>query len=147
MIGNRFIVFILTVVLVSGGLLVSCGGDKEEGASLISGVREQAGRKADQAKMQAIRAAATHYTMETGKRPQSLDDLVREGYLDQAATVDHDGKKLSFSPESLQPGAAEPMTTVTKTCGKCGGVVSPDARVGDRCPHCGVVWGAERRTY
>jgi formylglycine-generating enzyme required for sulfatase activity len=33
--------------------------------------------------------------------------------------------------------------TVTKTCGACGLVVSPDARVGMKCPWCGVIWGEE----
>ena len=31
---------------------------------------------------------------------------------------------------------------VIKRCGNCGEIVSKNARVGDRCPHCGVVWGS-----
>lgn len=36
------------------------------------------------------------------------------------------------------------QTTITqKTCGRCGGIVSNSAKVGDKCPHCGVIWGKE----
>lgn len=34
-------------------------------------------------------------------------------------------------------------TTVSKSCGSCGGTVSNNSRVGMRCPHCGVRWGYE----
>ena len=33
--------------------------------------------------------------------------------------------------------------TVTKHCGACGHEVSSDARVGQRCPYCGAIWGHE----
>jgi len=39
--------------------------------------------------------------------------------------------------------------TISKSCGHCGKRVSLLASVGDRCPHCGVIWSAEsahRRT-
>lgn len=38
---------------------------------------------------------------------------------------------------------AQSYTSVSKTCGACGGIVSTNARVGQRCPHCGVIWGRE----
>lgn len=41
---------------------------------------------------------------------------------------------------------SQTMTTVSKNCGKCGGVVSSFAGIGERCPHCGVIWGNERTT-
>lgn len=33
------------------------------------------------------------------------------------------------------------------SCGKCGGAVSIHSSVGDRCPHCGVIWGRENTSY
>ena len=33
------------------------------------------------------------------------------------------------------------------SCGKCGGAVSANSRVGQRCPHCGVIWGRENTSY
>jgi len=36
---------------------------------------------------------------------------------------------------------------VGKECGNCGKSVSLSARVGDRCPHCGAVWGIEQKRY
>lgn len=50
-------------------------------------------------------------------------------------------------------GAAQPClgqyyeTLVGKECGNCGKPVSLSARVGDRCPHCGAVWGVEQKRY
>ena len=35
-------------------------------------------------------------------------------------------------------------TVVTKRCGNCGQPVSETASVGDRCPHCGIIWGREK---
>lgn len=37
-------------------------------------------------------------------------------------------------------------TTVSKSCGSCGGAVSSNSCVGMRCPHCGVRWGYENTT-
>src|SRR4051812_44911743 len=36
------------------------------------------------------------------------------------------------------------MQVVGKACDNCGGDVPLWSRVGQRCPHCGVVWGGER---
>lgn len=41
---------------------------------------------------------------------------------------------------------AQSYTTSTKSCGKCGKQVSNTSKIGDRCPHCGVVWGRENTT-
>jgi predicted RNA-binding Zn-ribbon protein involved in translation (DUF1610 family) len=38
---------------------------------------------------------------------------------------------------------AQTYTTVSKSCGSCGGSVSEYSRTGQRCPHCGVIWGQE----
>jgi uncharacterized protein YgiM (DUF1202 family) len=38
---------------------------------------------------------------------------------------------------------AQTYTTESKNCGKCQKEVSIYSKVGDRCPHCGVVWGKE----
>lgn len=37
-------------------------------------------------------------------------------------------------------------TTVSKSCGSCGGAVSSNSRIGMTCPHCGVRWGYENTT-
>lgn len=39
--------------------------------------------------------------------------------------------------------SGQTFATVSKQCGKCGREVSASAKVGDRCPHCGVRWGRE----
>jgi len=41
---------------------------------------------------------------------------------------------------------SQTVTTVTKYCGKCGKQVSSSAKVGDKCPYCGAVWGSENKT-
>ena len=38
---------------------------------------------------------------------------------------------------------AQAYTTVSKSCGSCDGAVSSSSRIGQRCPHCGVIWGKE----
>lgn len=38
---------------------------------------------------------------------------------------------------------AQSYTTISKSCGSCGGAVSSSSRIGQRCPHCGVIWGRE----
>ncbi len=38
---------------------------------------------------------------------------------------------------------SQSYTTVSKACGSCGGVVSSLSRIGQRCPHCSVIWGRE----
>lgn len=50
---------------------------------------------------------------------------------------------LLFAPLFL---FAQNWVTESKSCGSCGGIVSKTAKVGDRCPHCGVIWGRENTT-
>jgi predicted RNA-binding Zn-ribbon protein involved in translation (DUF1610 family) len=38
---------------------------------------------------------------------------------------------------------AQSYTTTSKSCGKCGKSVSSNSKIGDKCPHCGVIWGRE----
>lgn len=38
---------------------------------------------------------------------------------------------------------SQTYTSITKHCGKCGKEVSSSAKVGDKCPYCGVIWGSE----
>lgn len=38
-------------------------------------------------------------------------------------------------------------STVTKSCGSCGGAVSSSSCVGMTCPHCHVRWGYETTTH
>lgn len=40
-------------------------------------------------------------------------------------------------------GYTQSYTTVTKSCGSCGGAVSSNSCVGMTCPHCHVRWGYE----
>lgn len=47
-------------------------------------------------------------------------------------------------PQTYQGGR---WATVAKACDECGKPVSLGAGVGDRCPHCGVIWSAERYQY
>lgn len=42
-------------------------------------------------------------------------------------------------------GGGTTETTVSKNCEHCGGSVSLTAEVGDKCPHCGVTWGAQHK--
>ena len=49
---------------------------------------------------------------------------------------------ISFNPIYTFSQSYE-TTTITKSCGSCGGAVSRYAKVGDKCPHCGAIWGRE----
>jgi hypothetical protein len=53
---------------------------------------------------------------------------------------------ISLSPPCAAQGSGS-YRTLSKTCGKCGRQVSISAKVGDTCPYCGAVWGAETSTY
>ena len=52
--------------------------------------------------------------------------------------------QTSFSSYSVPQTYS--YTSVSKSCGSCGGAVSSDSRVGMRCPHCHVRWGYENTT-
>lgn len=47
-----------------------------------------------------------------------------------------------MAPRSAQ-AQYRTVVSVEKRCGNCGRVVSSSAKVGDRCPYCGVIWGRE----
>ncbi len=49
-------------------------------------------------------------------------------------------------PYNSFPETYTSTTTVSKSCGSCGGAVSSDSKIGMRCPHCGVRWGYENTT-
>jgi predicted RNA-binding Zn-ribbon protein involved in translation (DUF1610 family) len=38
------------------------------------------------------------------------------------------------------------IISMRKTCGHCGMQVPNSSQVGDKCPHCGVIWGRENTT-
>ena len=42
---------------------------------------------------------------------------------------------------------AQTYTTESKNCGSCQREVSINSRIGDKCPHCGVIWGRENTTH
>lgn len=44
-------------------------------------------------------------------------------------------------------GQSGGYTVVSKRCVACGKPVSINSRIGQRCPHCGVIWGEETSTY
>ncbi len=124
----------------------SCGSRNEQGAGLIS-ILEKAEMMADNAKIRKIESAGAIYTIETGRRPGSVDDLVEGGYLEPSDIIDHYGNKLSLPSQSLEPGQSESGSNVVKRCGKCGNTVSASSKPGDTCPYCGVVWGYEKQEF
>lgn len=38
---------------------------------------------------------------------------------------------------------AQSTSVISKTCGNCGKSVSVHSKIGQRCPHCGFIWGSE----
>lgn len=50
---------------------------------------------------------------------------------------------LFFASGLLANTYAQSYSTISKSCGSCGGAVSSSSRIGQRCPHCGVIWGKE----
>lgn len=136
---RRSIAFAALVAFVSVMAAVSCGSDGKR-ASLVSSFREKAERATDQAKAQVVKAAVQAFTLENGRPPESLQELVEKGYMRAEGIVDGQGNELPYSPEGYSGDVV-----LSKSCGACGKPVSTASQVGDRCPHCGVVWGAERR--
>ena len=47
----------------------------------------------------------------------------------------------------FSPGTAHAQRLVAKQCDHCKRPVSLSSQVGQRCPHCGVTWGARRNRY
>jgi predicted RNA-binding Zn-ribbon protein involved in translation (DUF1610 family) len=54
---------------------------------------------------------------------------------------------LAFiTPSGSLHAQSRKRTKLSANCGKCGRAVAATSRVGQRCPHCGVVWGRENTT-
>lgn len=45
-----------------------------------------------------------------------------------------------FAFGNFGPLYSQSTTTISKSCGECGGRVSESASLGDKCPHCKVIW-------
>lgn len=127
-------------VLAAAVAGVSCAGPGGKKASLVSSYMEKVDMAKNQAKAQVIKAAVAAFTLEYNRPPDSLKELVDKGYIGPEGIVDSQGNEMPFSPEGYAEDAV-----ISKSCGACGKSVSRDSQVGDRCPHCGVVWGSERR--
>ncbi|HNX98029.1 MAG TPA: hypothetical protein PKK12_10145 [Candidatus Aminicenantes bacterium] len=127
-------------------LTAGCSGGKRKGSARQGSFLQMARERADQAKIQALKAAVAAYTVEHDDQPpRTLGELVEKGYVPPEAIVGADGKPLSLDPAELAGDLAATATTVSKSCGRCGKSVSSTAQAGDRCPHCGVVWDVERQ--
>jgi competence protein ComGC len=135
-------VSVACVVLVS---ITSCGG-KDEKASLTL-LQLNVNDVEIKGKMQVIDAAGSAFALENGRNPESLEELVEAGYLDEKSIVDGNGNPLPYDPGDLTINRGEPSSLVSKSCGACGKKVSKSSKVGDTCPHCGVRWGYETTTY
>jgi competence protein ComGC len=123
----------------------SCG--KEEKASLTL-LQANVNAAEIKSKQKVIDAAGSAFALENNRNPESLEELVEAGYLDEKAIVDKNGNPLPFDPESLTFNVGGSSTTlISKSCGACGQQVSNSSAVGDTCPHCGVRWGYETTTY
>jgi hypothetical protein len=130
------------VVLLS---MSSCG--KEEKASLTL-LQANVNAAEIKAKQKVIDAAGSAFVMENGRNPESLEELVEAGYLDEEAILDRHGNPLPFDPENLTINLGGSSTTlVSKNCSACGKQVPNSSQVGDTCPNCGVRWGYETTTY
>jgi hypothetical protein len=134
---RRSIAFAALAVFVSFMAAVSCGGSGGKRASLVSSIREKAEKATEQAKAQVVKTAVQAFTLENGRPPESLRELVEKGYMEAEGIVDSQGNERPYSPQ----GYTEDVV-ISKSCGACGKPVSSASQVGDRCPHCGVVWGA-----
>ena len=119
----------------------SCSNSDKKTSSMLNSYKDRADQMANQAKIKMIETAVKMYAVEYGQDPESLDELVEKGYLKHSDIVDQNGNKLPLTPSGIATGSE----LITKSCGACGKEVSPTSKVGDRCPHCGVIWGQERQ--
>ena len=117
----------------------SCSTSDKKTTSLLNSYKDKANQMANQAKIKQIEVAVKIYALEYGNNPDSVDELVEKGFLKQSDIVDQNGKKLPMTPSDYDIGSG----SIIKTCEACGKEVSPSSKVGDRCPHCSVVWGYE----
>ena len=120
-----------------------------EEVAMICNIKEKILSHQDQAKLKMIDSAVAIYIAENGDSPASLDDLVEQQYLSDQDIVDRNGQKIAYTPENISPGSSSSsgMSITSKSCGKCGKGVPNSSKVGDQCPHCGVIWGLERVTH
>jgi hypothetical protein len=51
------------------------------------------------------------------------------------------------TPLPSMSGACAQWRLVSKSCSNCGRSVSLSSRAGDRCPHCGAIWGSEQQRF
>jgi len=134
--------FVIFMILISFILTNSCSNSGKKSTASLNTFKDKAARMADQAKTGMIQTAVHAYIVEFGQPPQSLDELVEKRYLNPEDILDHSGKKIPFSADEFSAGSD---SFITKSCGACGKSVSSGSKVGDRCPHCGVIWGSERQ--
>ncbi len=135
--------FVVLVVSISFILNISCSNSAKKSAALLDTLQKEAAENADLAKTRMIQTAVQAYTVEFGQPPQSLEELVEKQFLKPEDILDHTGEKLPFSADESPAGSD---SFITKSCGSCGKPVALSSKVGDRCPHCGVIWGTERKT-
>jgi hypothetical protein len=136
--GNHLLAFRYCLGFFIIFLFLSCDKDSEAPLNLVKAAADTQ----NQVKMKTIDAAAAAYRAERRRSPQTLDELVRTGYLTARDIVDENGDPYAYSPESGWDYVPERLT---KSCGRCGKSVADTSRPGDRCPHCGVVWAYEQK--
>ncbi len=139
-----FLIILLLSLLIISIVFVTSRDKKGEEAGLIR-IIETAEQLGNDAKIRKIKAAESLYIIETGKRPQNIDDLLKGGYIEPHDTLDHKGNKLNYSPGSMEPLLSDTGTGIVKTCSKCNNKVSADSRPGDECPHCSAIWSFEKK--
>jgi hypothetical protein len=77
--------------------------------------------------------------------------LARRLRREQKAVVSAASPRLRFRVETLTPAAHQlrvqgpSVKAIIKRCESCKTEVSVSSKVGDRCPHCGVLWGRESK--
>lgn len=127
----------------------SCNNAKAKNTGLLSRMTQKAQESQNLAQKKVIEAAVSAFDLEQGRPPQTIDELVEYGYLEPRAVLDANGEKLSLDDyRSSSPGnTGSGLTLIEKSCGACGKSVPLSSKVGDRCPHCGVVWGHETQTF
>ncbi len=119
-------------------------GDHNADGSVLSHYVGKARAAQNKTKLMKIKAASAQFMAENGYSAPNLQVLVEQGFLNDSDTRDDQGNPLAYSPQgSTVPPAASGMVTMSKSCGKCQKAVANTSKVGDRCPHCGVVWGRE----
>ncbi|MBL1214377.1 MAG: hypothetical protein HND52_13555 [Ignavibacteriae bacterium] len=131
-----FLKSLITILFISF-VVLSC--TEKSKPSLISSIQKEAAEAGDKVKLRMINSAVQIYELEKGKTPKSLDQVVKEGYLNAEDIINHKGEKFTYSPEA--------NNLVQKSCGSCSNGVPNSSKAGDTCPYCGVTWGMEVKSY